>query len=264
MAPQQKAMLGDRRKQLHKRTAETIESVYRDFLDDQIAVLAHHYSAADDHPKAIEYLGKAGQQAIQRAAHNDAINFFREALRRTELVPEGTVRPAEQAMLWSNLGTSLLVTHGYAHDDVRLAYGRARDISIAAGDVRNLALVLRGLFLVHISSANYVSALRIGREMLELGSHDESSLLEGRVILAVTSIYTGELKTAESFFAEALSSPKNTRGFAKFQHTGHTYTLCRAYRALCLTYLGTILNPYLMRQPSGGRSERVAIFRQRR
>ena len=232
-------MLGDRRKQLHKRAAETIESVYRDFLDDQIAVLAHHYSAADDHPKAIEYLGKAGEQAIQRAAHNDAINFFREALRRTELVPESTVRP-EQAMLWSNLGTSLLVTHGYAHDDVRLAYGRARDISIAAGDVRNLALVLRGLFLVHISSANYVSALRTGREMLELGSQDESSLLEGRVISAVASIYTGELKTAESFFAEALSFPKKTRSSAKFQHTGHTYTLCRAYYAICLTYLGKI------------------------
>jgi class 3 adenylate cyclase/predicted ATPase len=233
-------MLGDRRKQLHKSAAETIESVYRDFLDDQIAVLAHHYSAADDHPKAIEYLGKAGQQAIQRAAHNDAINFFREALRRTELVPEGTIRPAEQAILWSNLGTSLLVTHGYAHDDVRLAYGRARDFSIAAGDVRNLALVLRGLFLVHISSANYVSALQTGREMLELGSQDESSLLEGRVILAVASIYIGELKTAESFFAEALRFPKNTPGFVKFQHTGHTYTLCRAYYAICLTYLGKI------------------------
>jgi class 3 adenylate cyclase/tetratricopeptide (TPR) repeat protein len=231
-------MLGDRRKQLHGRVAETIESVYRDFLDDQIASLAHHYRAADDYPKAIEYLAKAGQQAIQRAAHSDAITFFREALRLAELVPEGT--EGERATVWASLGTSLLVTHGYAHEEARVAYGRARDISIKAGDVHNLALVLRGLFLVHISTANYESALRTGQEMLALGSQDESCLLEGRVIQAIASIYTGQLRTSESFFTEALGYSNNTPDFVEFQHTGHTYTLCRAYYAICLTYLGKI------------------------
>ena len=225
---------------MHRKVAETIETVYRDFLDDQIAALAHHYCAADEHPKAIEYLGKAGQQAIQRAAHNDAITFFREALRRDEIIPEGAIRPAQRAMLWSSLGTSLLVTHGYAHEEVRLAYGRARDVSIAAGDIASLALVLRGIFLVHISSANYIFALQTGRELLELGSQDESYLLEGRVILGVASIYTGDLQASESYFTAALGLSSNNQKFVKFQHTGHTYTLCRAYHAICLTYLGKI------------------------
>ena len=233
-------ILGERRKLLHKHVAQKIEAVYRDFLEDQIAVLAHHYSAAADHPKAIEYLGKAGQQAIQRAAYADAIGSFREALRLVGLVPERTVPPAEAAKLWSSLAASLLVTHGYSHDEVKQAYGRARDISMATADHVNLALVLRGLFLVHISSANYESALRAGRELLELGSHDEAYSLEGRVVLATASIYTGNLRTSEALFTEALSFSSNTRDFVKFQHTGHTYTLCRAYYAICLTYLGKI------------------------
>jgi class 3 adenylate cyclase/tetratricopeptide (TPR) repeat protein len=233
-------ILGDRRKLLHKHVAVAIESVYRDFLDDQIAILAHHYSAAEDHAKAIEYLGKAGRQALQKAAYADAISAFREALRLVDLVPEGMVRPADQAVLWSSLATSLLVTHGYAHKEVRLAYGRARDFSSEAGDHANLALVLRGLFLFDLTSANYQAARRTGREMMELGSQDEAYSLEGRVVMATAYIYTGDFPISESLFAEALSFSNNNPDFVTFQYTGHTYTLCLAYHAICLSYLGKI------------------------
>jgi class 3 adenylate cyclase/tetratricopeptide (TPR) repeat protein len=233
-------ILGDRRRQLHKHVAQMIESIYRNFLDDQIAILAHHYSAAGDHPKAIEYLVKAGQQAIRRSAHADAIGSFREALRLVGLVPEGTVHPAELAKLWLNLGVSLLVTKGYAHEEVRLAYNRARELSIAAGDQVSLAKVLRGSSQIHCTRADYESALQCGRDLLALGSQDESYLIEGYLVLGVTSIYVGDYQGSESFFIKALSLSIKRPATAEFEYVGHTGTLCRSYYAVCLTYLGKI------------------------
>jgi class 3 adenylate cyclase/tetratricopeptide (TPR) repeat protein len=231
-------MLLDQQRDWHQRVAQTIESTPGASLDDQIALLAHHYEAAANHPKAIEYLGKAGQQAIQRAAHGEAIGFFRKALQLAELAPDETI--AARAVLWSSLRTSLLVTNGYSHPDVRQAYHHARELCTALGDKANLTLVLRGIFLIHISSAEYPAALRTGRELLELGGEDQAALLEGEVILGVTSIYVGELQASNAWFEQAISRSLNNQGAGKFQHTGHTYTLCRAYHAICCTYLGRI------------------------
>ena len=233
-------ILGDRRRQLHKHVAQMIEQIYRTFLDDQIAILAHHYGAAGDHPKAIEYLVKAGQQAVRRSAHADAISSFREALRLVRLVPEGTIHPAELAKLWLHLGVSLLVTKGYAHDEVRLAYERARELSIAAGDEVSLAKVLRGSSQIHCTRADYQPALQCGRDLLALGSQDESYLIEGYLVLGVTSIYIGDYQGSESFFLKALGLSVKRPATAEFEYVGHTGTLCRSYYAVCLTYLGKI------------------------
>jgi len=233
-------ILGDRRRRLHRHVAQTIESIYQNFLDDQIAILAYHYSAADDRPKAIEYLIKAGQQAARRAAHVDAIRSFQEALRLVGLVPDGTVHPAELAKLWLHLGVSLLVTKGYAHDEVRLAYNRAQQLSIAAGDEASLAKVLRGSSQIHCTRADYASALQCGRDLLALGERNESYLIEGYLVLGVTSIYIGDYQGSESFLVKALSLLVNRPATSDFEYVGHTATLCRSYYAVCLTSLGKI------------------------
>jgi len=233
-------ILADRRRQLHKHVAQMIESIYHNFLDDQIAVLAHHYGAASDYSKAIEYLVKAGEQAVRRSAHADAVCSFQEALRFVRLVPEGAIHPAELAKLWLHLGVSLLVTRGYAHDEVRLAYDRARELSIAAGDEVSLAKVLRGSSQIHCTRADYKSALKCGRDLLVLGDKDQSYLIEGYLVLGVTSIYIGDYQGSESFFIKALRLQVKRPASAELQYVGHTGTLCRSYYAVCLAYLGKI------------------------
>ena len=43
--------------------------MFAEQLDDHLSQLAHHYSHSDNIDKAIEYLGRAGQQALQRSAY---------------------------------------------------------------------------------------------------------------------------------------------------------------------------------------------------
>ena len=66
------SVLTERRKELHRRTAAAIESLYAERLEDRYAELAHHYGRAGDAAKAAHYLYLAGEQALERSAFNEA------------------------------------------------------------------------------------------------------------------------------------------------------------------------------------------------
>ncbi|MGZ9235192.1 MAG: tetratricopeptide repeat protein, partial [Anaerolineales bacterium] len=83
-------MLFSQRRQLHQAVAEWIEKNYERNLEAYYTLLAHHWSQAaettesqrNEHAtlKAVEYLEKAGEQAMQNYANKEAIQFFSQAL----------------------------------------------------------------------------------------------------------------------------------------------------------------------------------------
>jgi class 3 adenylate cyclase/tetratricopeptide (TPR) repeat protein len=92
-------MLFSQRRLLHQAVAEWIEKNHEKSLESYYTLLAHHWSQAadtsetlrDEHAlnKAVEYLEKAGEQAMQNYANQEAVQFFSQALeldkRRAEL-----------------------------------------------------------------------------------------------------------------------------------------------------------------------------------
>ena len=56
------SLLIERRKQLHERAGQALESIFADQLDDHLSRLAHHYSLSDNADKAVEYLGRAANR----------------------------------------------------------------------------------------------------------------------------------------------------------------------------------------------------------
>src|SRR5262249_13167813 len=67
-------VLHERRKALHERTAQAIEALFHTKLEDHYSDLAHHYSRSGNTQKAVDYLGLAGQQAVQRSANAEALS----------------------------------------------------------------------------------------------------------------------------------------------------------------------------------------------
>ncbi len=90
-------MLFSQRRQLHQAVAEWIEKNYEKNLEAYYALLAHHWSQAAETTealrnthallKAVEYLDKAGEQAMQNYANKEVIQFFRQALELDEKLP---------------------------------------------------------------------------------------------------------------------------------------------------------------------------------
>jgi len=73
-------MLFSQRRQLHRQIAEWIEDNNSEDLSPHYATLAEHWRNADDTAKAIDYLEKAGQMALQMGNYDEAEHYFRECL----------------------------------------------------------------------------------------------------------------------------------------------------------------------------------------
>jgi CheY-like chemotaxis protein/class 3 adenylate cyclase len=86
------SMLFAQRRHLHRQVAEWYERTFGEDLSPHYAALAHHWRQAEEPAKAVDYLEKAGQQAVLAGAHEEAERFFRESL---ELEAQSAVLSAE-------------------------------------------------------------------------------------------------------------------------------------------------------------------------
>ena len=81
-------LLHERRRELHARIVDAIEALHRDRLGEQIERLAHHAVRGELCEKAVHYLRQAGLKAAARAALQDAVVLFEQALGALETLPE--------------------------------------------------------------------------------------------------------------------------------------------------------------------------------
>jgi tetratricopeptide (TPR) repeat protein/class 3 adenylate cyclase len=74
-------LLFAQRRQLHQTVAEWYEQAHAANLVPYYSLLAHHWGQAEVSSKAIEYLQKAGDEAARMYANQEAIAYYRRALR---------------------------------------------------------------------------------------------------------------------------------------------------------------------------------------
>ncbi len=87
----------ERRRAMHRRVAEVIEARCERQNDHaiQYRALAHHWTQSGVLPRAIEYLDRAGTQALDTFANREAVAFFQEVILLNER--EGGTDPARLA-----------------------------------------------------------------------------------------------------------------------------------------------------------------------
>jgi len=80
-------LLRERRRELHARIVDAIETFQRDRLAEHIERLAHHAVRGELGEKAVPYLERAGNKAAERSALQDARGWFEQALSVLETLP---------------------------------------------------------------------------------------------------------------------------------------------------------------------------------
>jgi tetratricopeptide (TPR) repeat protein len=81
-----------RRGRYHAKTAQAVEEIYKDRLEDVYGVLVYHYMRGNDQAKALEYALKAADRATKVYAHGEAANYLRIALEALEDSPDKAAR----------------------------------------------------------------------------------------------------------------------------------------------------------------------------
>jgi predicted ATPase len=97
LPPEEKRLLQERRRSLHARIVEALEALAGDRVTEQVERLAHHALRGEVWDKALAYARQAGEKAVARSAHREAVGYFEQALSTLPHLPE-TRDTREQAI----------------------------------------------------------------------------------------------------------------------------------------------------------------------
>jgi predicted ATPase len=115
------SLLIERRELLHERAGEALESMFAGQLEDHLAELAHHYGRSANPDKAVQYLTRAGQQALNRSAYAEAQAQLQHGLEWIKKLAEAPERDTRELELASTLAQVLTVTRGHTAPETRAA-----------------------------------------------------------------------------------------------------------------------------------------------
>ena len=101
------SILPGTRRELHLRIANAIEALFRERLPEFYGMLAWHYGQGEDLDKAERYLIKAGEEALKASASDEALHFYKEALRIYSAKSGAESDPERIAMLQKNIALAL-------------------------------------------------------------------------------------------------------------------------------------------------------------
>jgi tetratricopeptide (TPR) repeat protein len=232
------SLLIERRKQIHERAGHALESLFAGQLDDHLTQLAYHYSYSDNIEKAVEFLGRVGQQALQRSAHADAINSLTLGIELLQRLPETPERIQRELMLQFPLSLALQVARGYTAEEARRGFTRARELCERLGDPPELFHVLDGIWAGHLLRGERRDADRLAKQLLLRAedSRDPEQLLIAHAAVGATLFEFGDYLAVREHLETGISFYERESHRA----LGLDASLIPAmsYLALTLNYLG--------------------------
>jgi predicted ATPase len=201
------SVLQERRKAVHERTAQAIEALYQSRLEDYYGELAHHYSRSGNTLKAIEYLHRAGQQAVQRSALAEAVTHFTTALEFLQTLADTSERAQQELTLQLALVTPLALTKGPTAPEVGAVHTRALELCRQVGETPQLVPALWGARRFSLFRAELQTARELAERLLPLAqrAQDSAFLPEAHFGLGSVLHSMGELVSARAHCEQALA-----------------------------------------------------------
>ncbi len=200
------ALLESTRRQQHLQIAQVLAERFATTAAQEPAWLAHHYTEAGGAEQAIPYWQQAGQRAVDRSAHAEAIAHFAQALALLGTLPETPARARQELTLQCSLGVQL-ATRGAATPEVERTYARALELCQQVGNAQALFPVLYGLSRLYKKRGKLRRARDLGEQLLVLAQHqgDSALLLRGHSILGDTLLWLGEFPAARAHLEQGLA-----------------------------------------------------------
>ena len=207
-------LLKSRRQVLHRRVAETLRDRFAGTAAAEPEVLAHHFTQAGETDAAIEWWGKAGDQALRRSAFKEAAAHLGKAIamadKAAESAPGAAVAtiPANQRLkLQTSYGRAMMWSKGYSAPETTAAFARAQELIAATDDADERFITYIGLWVNRLARGE----LALARETAETFRRDAENagrLTETAVALrylGLSCYFHGDLVEAHDHLIGALS-----------------------------------------------------------
>ncbi len=169
------SVLVERRKVLHQKIGAAIEGLPSIQIDDHLAELAHHYGRSANTEKAVDYLDRAGLQAMTRGALKEAELYYKQAIAALSTTPETPERIQREFNLQYALWRVLTYTSGYSTADTAQASRRVRELGEKTGNPEQLFIGLSAAWTPAWGLAEITAAQQIADQMLEIAERTGGS-----------------------------------------------------------------------------------------
>jgi tetratricopeptide (TPR) repeat protein len=138
-------------------------------------LLASHFVAGGDAPRALRYCMLAAEHQLRRSAHREALVHLENAAAMVRRLPESTARAQEELRVQIALGNALITAKGYAAPETVDAYAVARQMCERLGDGPHFLPVLYGLWNHAVVGGRHQSALELAEAFLELAERTDDN-----------------------------------------------------------------------------------------
>jgi tetratricopeptide (TPR) repeat protein len=229
-----------RRQWLHQRIGERTEQGYGDRAREVAAELAMHFERGRDSRKAIRYLQQAGENALRRSAHQEAIDHFTKGLALLKTLPDTPERAQQELRLQASLNAPLWVVKGWSAPEVKQIMDRAWELCQQVDETQPIIPdVLSQLAVFHLVRGELPQAHEWSAQCLSLAQqqHDWEVVLRAHLLSGQVVLYLGEFTQARTHVEQSLFLCKQF-DFRAFIHMQDPEVDCLHYAAQALWYLG--------------------------
>jgi class 3 adenylate cyclase/predicted ATPase len=233
------SLLKSRRQALHRRAAEVLRD-QPERAAGEPEVIAHHFTEAGLDDQAIEWWGRAGDQALRRSAFQEAIAHLGKAI---AMADKTAGESRQRRPLHVAYGNALIAARGYGARETTEAFARAREVALGHKDTNERLAADYGLW-----AGSYVRG-----ELSAMRAHAETFLADvetrpdspeagvARRIIGVTHWFAGEYVEARETLDHALALFQPGRDDDLAFRFGHDEGVAAMlYLALTLWPLGDI------------------------
>jgi tetratricopeptide (TPR) repeat protein len=201
------SLLRSKRRQFHADIAATLENQFRAVLENQPEILAHHHTEAGNNELAAGCWCKAGQRALTRSANVEAISHFRKALEVMSSLYDTPERRNEEIRIQLALGIPLIAVHGYAAEETRNAFDRARTLCLKLDDAAEYFQALYGLWGHSWMGGKNDRALALANEFLSRSQQrsDVNLAMMAHRIMGSTLLTIGDFQRSAQHFEKTIA-----------------------------------------------------------
>ncbi len=238
------SLLKKRRQEFHQRIVETLEIDFPELMKTNPELMAHHCSEGGLLEKAIPYWRRAGELAVSKSAHQEAIIHLNEGLHILHQLPVTNKRIEDEILFQITLGVPLTALRGYGSEEVEKAYSRARTLCSKLGNTMQLIPTLYGLWRYYLLTAQYGEARFLSTEILKLSQQSSEPLHKaiGNRASGSTHFYLGELDDARMRLGAiiALKATPETRANTLLFDVVDAWVTARSYESWTLWLQGHV------------------------
>ncbi len=211
------SLLINRRKEIHEKIGQAIESLHAQRLEEFYEMLAYHYSKSGNLLKAYEYLKQAGRKAVKNDALFESLRLCKEAVGVLLKLPQTDENKREQIDLILSMQFSELRT-GFSEDYLSLLL-KAEALAEELEDSKNRLIARSNLGIYYIIkggdpelACNYLDSCIGHPELVQ----DIEFMVRTGIDLCISCIISGNAQRINRIAPTIISSIESHQTQAEF------------------------------------------------